>query len=284
MIIDIHCHTSDKKLYGLHTEDASIFKINDLSSDIDKICLLATCFPYKKSGVSAEQLLYRLGFYDKFYVFDTADLSAKNRIFNNELYRIDSNLKDGLVKGAKLYPGYQKFNYYDFKLFKFCETCGFYNAPIMIHTGELHHCCPKEERERGINLRCSRERCAIDENSGMSNPLSMVYLFQEFPKQKFILSHMGNPYFDELYYVLDNYPNTYTDISGQFISGKEDTKEYKQFIVDKINGFDPERLLFGSDFPIQSFKDSIELIERSKFTSEEKDKIYYNNAQQLLNI
>jgi predicted TIM-barrel fold metal-dependent hydrolase len=83
--------------------------------------------------------------------------------------------------------------------------------------------------------------------------------------------------------------NLYTDISGQFVSGSEDSPEYKKEIIKEINLFldipgVEDRILFGTDFPIQSYFHSIELVENLGVSQEIRDKIYYKNARKILGL
>ena len=87
-----------------------------------------------------------------------------------------------------------------------------------------------------------------------------------------------------------NCPNIYADISGQFLSGTiEDTPSYRQLIVEEIKKFlqldnGLNRLLFGTDFPIQSYADTLALVAALKIKATEVDKILWENAAQLLKI
>ena len=84
--------------------------------------------------------------------------------------------------------------------------------------------------------------------------------------------------------------NIYTDISGQFLSkSEEDTAEYKKLITEEIKRFldlpsGLNRVMFGTDFPIQSYSDSIELVESLGLSASEKVMIYQSNATQLLKL
>ena len=158
-----------------------------------------------------------------------------------------------------------------------------YDLPVVFHCGELHHCCPKELR----NNKCNGN-CYIDNNQFMSRPLMMLSVAKAYPDLTIILSHLGNPYFSETRQVMRECNNVYTDISGQFLSGtNEDSIVYRAELKKEIEEFidlpdGAKRLFFGTDFPIQSYKDSLDLIEMLNISKNDKQKILYENAKNML--
>lgn len=287
MIIDIHAHNSNHKLWGLHTESATI---SDLEKEakkhgIRKIFLMATYFPYKKSGLRNEELLKRIKNNNLFGMFASLDASCDINDAVKSLRRLAQNK---LIIGLKLYPGYQKFNLSDKKMEAIYELAEEFKLPIAIHVGELHHCCSKEKREKR-KTRCGNI-CPIDTFSYLARPKEAESVIRNHINVNFILAHLGNPYFSEVRDLMKKYQNVYTDMSGQFISGSdEDTPEYRKEIKNEIEKFLQienmlDRLMFASDFPIQSYKDSIELIEMLDLPPEKKRKIYSINAIKLFNL
>jgi predicted TIM-barrel fold metal-dependent hydrolase len=76
-------------------------------------------------------------------------------------------------------------------------------------------------------------------------------------------------------------------MSGLIHSNHEDEKEIENS-VQEIKIFLAEcgssKLLFGTDFPVQTHVDSVYFIERAMgcFPNEAKEDVYYNNARRLL--
>jgi predicted TIM-barrel fold metal-dependent hydrolase len=107
-----------------------------------------------------------------------------------------------------------------------------------------------------------------------------------FPNVRFLAAHLANPFFTELQNVMKICPNVYTDISGLLVSGtNQDTTHYTQLLKSQISNFiaiDSHRILFGSDFPIQSYEDSINLLNSIHISPADKQLILTKNAQTLL--
>lgn len=83
-------------------------------------------------------------------------------------------------------------------------------------------------------------------------------------------------------------PNVWTDISGQFISGSsEDTPEYRQSIVEEIRKFlnlerHSERVAFATDFPIQSYADSLDLVQKLDLDNHARNNMLVANAIRII--
>lgn len=287
MIIDIHAHTSNHQMLGLHTKTATIQDLEAYAKkyNIEKIVLMATYFPFKGSGLSNYELLKRVQDKELFLIFGSLDSSGDIEQGVGELKELAKQKK---IAGIKLYPGYQIFDCADEKIFPVYELALKYNLPVKFHTGELHHCCSRENRGKG-EFRCG-DYCRIDKYGDLSKPENILPVAKHFENVKFILSHLSNPYFSQLREVMRQCSNVYTDISGQFVSAtEEDTKEYRNLIKEEIieflklpNGAD--RLMFGTDFPIQSYEDSFAIIDSLNLNSVDKNKVLYQNAKKILDL
>ncbi|MFA5987162.1 MAG: amidohydrolase family protein [Candidatus Paceibacterota bacterium] len=288
MIVDIHAHTSNRPLYGLHTTDASIGAIEKLAAqyDVRKVFLLATYFPFKGRGVHNRDLLGRIGQRELFGAFGSLDVMND---LGGGILELADLAGERLVTGVKLYPGYQNFGVSNPEMFLLYQMAADYGLPVMIHSGQLHHCCSDEDRAAG-RLKCGSSFCYIDRLGHLAEPRSMELAISSCPDVDFILCHMGNPYFDQLEYLMNKYSNVFTDTSGQLKSGSgEDTQEYRKFLVRQMmrvlnTKFGRERVLFGTDFPIQSYNDSIGLIESLPISDADRQLIYWGNANRLLNL
>lgn len=285
--IDFHAHTSEHKLWGLHTQTATISDLVKLAAkhDLKKIVLLATYFPFKGSGLKNKELLDRISDNPLFCMF--ASLDVQNN-FEQGLEELRELAEQGKICGIKLYPGYQVFSPSDSKVFPVYELAREFALPVMFHGGELHHCCQEQDRKQG-HFRCGKD-CKIDQFGHLAQPQAFVEAVKNFPTVNFIISHLANPYFEELRQIMSLYPNVYTDISGQFLSATAEAKpEYQELIVSEIKKFlvlpqGADRLMFGTDFPIQSYEDSISLIESLNLNAADLEKVYFSNAAKLLKL
>lgn len=270
----------------LHVTSASITSLEEEARKygISSIILLATYFPLKKTGVHNLDLLERIKGHSLFQMFGSLDIMNS---FNSGLFELELLAQKSKIAGIKLYPGYQGFKPSEKKLNKVYALAEKYHLPIMLHGGSLHHCCSSEVRKAGPRP-CGLRNCKIEEYGDFGRPHYVERAARDYPSVKFVVSHLANPYFSELRTVMDHCPNVFTDISGQFVSGsEEDSEEYRQFIVSEIRKFlscsqGSERIMFATDFPIQGYKDSLDLVRRLNLNGKGEEKILSLNAIRVL--
>lgn len=287
MIIDIHAHTSNHRLRDLHTASANIETLYSEARrfGIGTIVLMATYFPLKGTGVHNLDLLDRIRGKPLFKAFGSLDVTKDVGAGLDELLYLALR---GEIAGIKLYPGYQGFEPGDSRLYEIYDLAECLNLPVMFHGGELHHCCPPDRRLTPFP--CGLDHCRLDDLQELARPCHVRKVARDFPSVKFVVSHLANPYFGELRDVMGECPNVFTDISGQFVSGSdEDTEDYRQMIVLEILKFlalpgGADRIMFGTDFPIQSYGDSIDLVNRLDLSSENREKIFHLNAEFVLDV
>lgn len=288
MIIDVHVHTSDKPMVGLHTADASIDAIERCADryDLRKIFVIATYFPFKGRGVPNREMLKRIEGHERFAMIGSLDVMNR---FEEGLAELEELAASGLLVGLKLFAGYQTFRISDPSIFGVYRLAQKYSLPVTIHGGELHHCCSRERRESG-NLKCGNSFCWIDQNQDLARPSVFREAIRSFPEVHFVIAHLANPYFEELRHLMTEFPNVVTDLSGQFLSGTDEARSaYKALIVEELQTFlaipnGADRLLFASDFPIQSFEDTIQLVEMLGLSEDAKEKILWRNANRVYRL
>ena len=83
-------------------------------------------------------------------------------------------LEAGDIKGVKLYPGYEPFYPADTKLEPAYKLAEEFDVPVMIHTGYTYSPTGKVKYSHPINV----DEVAVD-----------------FPKVRFLICHLGNPWF-----------------------------------------------------------------------------------------
>jgi len=270
-------------MQDLHVSSASIDFLESLARrfGISRIFLMATYFPIKGTGVHNFDLLHRIEGHPLFRMFGSLDVMND---LDAGLAELDLLARKGRIAGIKLYPGYQGFEPSEPRLERLYALAERYRLPVMLHSGELHHCCRYKDTGRKP---CGLAVCKIEEYDDLSRPAYVEKPARDHEKVKFVVSHLANPHFSELRKVMERCPNVFTDISGQFVSGtEEDTEEYRQLVVSEIRQFlslpdGDKRIMFATDFPIQSYADSLDLIARLKLSEKALKNILALNAAGL---
>ncbi len=165
-----------------------------------------------------------------------------------------SRLKAAGIKGIKLHPEFQGIDLADPSLEPFFEEVGA-DFALMIHIGD-----PKVS------------------SANLSTPRKVAAIIKRFPKLRIIAAHLGGYCFwDE---VMEE------------LAGKEiylDTSSALPFIPPEIlkkiiskHGY--SKILFGSDYPLNTPQKELELLDRiSWLSTTAKERIYGQNCAELLN-
>ncbi len=187
----------------------------------------------------------------RFISFGTVHPAAEDAV--DEIERVKSL---GL-KGIKLHNDYQGVFIFDEickPIYKRCEELG---LPIVFHMG----------------------RDPISPNVHRAMPYDLLELHENFPKLKIIGAHMGGVYaWESVYHYIAGVENIWLDTA--FTADYIDEGLFTEIV--KKHGAD--RVLYGSDLPWSNPEKEKALVARLPVSDEEKEKIYWKNAVELLQI
>lgn len=112
----------------------------------------------------------------------------------------------------------------------------------------------------------------------LATPKSFADVAEKVPELTIVAAHLGGMMmFDDVEeYLAGKYGNVYFDTA--MIAGY--ISEEQLFRIIKTHGVD--KILFGSDVPWDNPQNEIDLINSLPLNSEEKELIYYKNAEKLL--
>lgn len=175
-------------------------------------------------------------------------------------------LKDGRVKGLKMYSGYEHYYPYDKRYQKIYDLCVEYGVPAMFHTGDTF--------SAGGKLR-------------YSHPLNIDEVAVDNPELKIVMCHLGNPWILDCEEVLYKNKNVYADISG-FVLG-DFTNYYEEFMKEKITELlnyagEPRYLLYGTDWPISNMESYLKFVSGLELSDHARELLMYKNSEKLFKI
>ena len=169
-------------------------------------------------------------------------------------------LKDDIIKGIKLYCGYEHHYPYDERYQIVYDICVEFDCPFMIHTGDAFSNRAKVKYSHPLNI----DDVAVDN-----------------PELKIVMCHIGNPWITDCQEVLYKNSNVYADISGLIVGDFTSSGEihYADKIKEILNYVDsPHHLLYGSDWPISNMKSYTNFVQKLGLDKESYDLLMYKNA------
>jgi hypothetical protein len=184
-----------------------------------------------------------------------------------DLFTMEERIRDGIVKGIKLYPGYDHYAINDPSLESVFRIAAKYDVPVMIHTGDTY--------SRSAKVR-------------QAHPLLVDDVAVDYPEVKFVVCHLGNPWFQDTAEVLYKNKNVYADISGLTLG--EFDYEFERYMVTRVRDMimymgDPGRqLLYGSDWPLVRMGPYIKFLASLELPDEARENISWRTAARLFKI
>ncbi|MEX1258025.1 MAG: amidohydrolase family protein [Gemmatimonadota bacterium] len=184
-----------------------------------------------------------------------------------DLFHMEERIRDGLVKGIKLYPGYDKYPINDPSLETVFRIAAKHNVPVMIHCGDTY---------------------AANAKVRMAHPLLVDDVAVDYPDVRFVICHLGNPWFQDTAEVLYKNDNVFADISG-LVLGDFDYA-FERHLVARVKDMiaymgDPGRqLMYGSDWPLVEMGPYVKFLNSLEFEGETFENIAWRTASRLFEI
>jgi hypothetical protein len=171
-----------------------------------------------------------------------------------------------LVKGLKLYPGYEPFYPHDHRLKVVYDLAEEFHVPVMIHTGDTY-------------TRTGKLKYA--------HPLEVDEVAVDHPNVSLVICHLGNPWLVDCMEVVYKNPNVYADFSGLILG--EFTEAFEDYMEQQISEVilyagERRKFLYGSDWPICSMKSYVDFVRQLKLSENDLHAIMYENARSLFRL
>ncbi|HEX6070410.1 MAG TPA: amidohydrolase family protein [Longimicrobiaceae bacterium] len=175
-------------------------------------------------------------------------------------------LKEGRIRGLKLYPGYEAFYVHDPRMRVIYELAGEFGVPVMIHTGDTFD--PKGKVK-------------------YAHPLEVDEVAVDFRDVTFVICHLGNPWVTDAMEVIYKNENVVGDISG-FTLGQFDER-FEQYMLQAVKQVltfagDPSSLLYGTDWPICQMSSYLRFVRNLGLTEEETELVLWKNTARIFKL
>ena len=182
---------------------------------------------------------------------------------------VETRLRREACVGVKLYPGYNFQYVYDKIYGPVYELAERYDKPVAVHTGATAH--------SGAILK-------------YCHPLTLDEAAAKYPKVRFVMCHLGNPWITDAAAVISKNPNVAADLSG-LLEGRPDMPElfseqegyirHIQAWLGYMGAYD--RLMFGTDWPLVNIENYIEFIARL-VPERHHENVFAKNARRVYGL
>ncbi len=266
MLIDCHVHINN---YDAHTPKTPAQTAGELFADMARVgvdhAVVLTSYKVGPERPHVDEVIEVLHGDPRTTIVE--GLRWRGNGERTDLFRLEERLRDGLVKGIKLYPGYENYAINDASLESVFHIAAKYDVPVMIHTGDTY---AKQAKLR------------------QAHPLLIDDVAVDFPDVKFIMCHLGNPWFQDAAEVLYKNDNVYADISGLTLGDFH--YEFERYMVQRVKDLimymgDPGRqLMYGTDWPLAGMGTYLRFFDGLELPDEARENIAWRTAARLFRI
>lgn len=264
MIIDIHTHINNYHEERVVSLEDCLDKLTEtMKENHVNYSLVLTSYKVNEHRPSTQKVVEAIQGRDNLGV--VAGISYLN-YDHRDLREISEYLEAGLIKGLKLYPGYEPFYPHDNRMKVVYDMAVEYDVPVMFHSGDTYS--PKGKIK-------------------YSHPIHIDDVAVDFPELKIVICHVGNPWIKDCMEVVYKNKNVYTDFSGLVLGNFSD--KFERFMKNELEEMityagNPRYLLYGTDWPISNMSSYLNFIKQLDLPDEKKELILWKNAAELFKI
>ena len=264
-LIDAHVHLNN---YHESTRRPTPDHARELFAQMDESgidhAVVISSYKVDMDRPSAEELIELLAGNPRITLVEGLRWRGEDR---TDLFSLEERIAAGLTKGIKLYPGYDHYPINDPSLESVFRIAGKHDVPVMIHTGDTY---AKTAKVR------------------MAHPLLVDDIAVDYPNVRFVMCHLGNPWFQDAAEVLYKNDNVFGDISGLTLG--EFSYQFERYVAMRLKEMitymgDPgSQLMYGSDWPLVKMKPYLKLLNELEFNPEQLENVAWRTAVQLFDI
>jgi predicted TIM-barrel fold metal-dependent hydrolase len=264
MIIDCHTHLNNYHDEGVDSLQACVENLHlEMRRNRIDIALVLTSYKVNPGRPSTRATIDATR--DRRHIRVVAGLGFAT-LSPAVLDGLRADLRIGSICGLKLYPGYEPFFPNDPALDPVYALAEEFHVPVMVHSGDTF--TPKGKLK-------------------YAHPLQIDEVAVDHPGVDFIICHLGNPWIRDCMEVVYKNRNVYTDISGLVLG--DFTDRFESFMRKQLQemleyGVEPDKVLFGTDWPLASMESYLEFIEELSIPERERRKIMWENAARLFKL
>lgn len=264
MIIDCHTHLNryEEGQWATLAERYAELKRDMRANGVDHALVLSS-YLVTEARPSTREILEVVG--DDPQIGVVAGVSYYN-YRAADLADLRSLLREGRIRGLKLYPGYEAFYVHDPRMRVVYELAGEFNVPVMIHTGDTYD--PKGKLK-------------------YAHPLEVDEIAVDFREVTFVICHLGNPWVTDAMEVIYKNDNVVGDISG-FTLGHFDER-FEQYMLQAVKQVlifagNPSSLLFGTDWPICQMSSYLRFVRNLGLSDEDTELVLWKNTARIFKL
>ena len=264
MIIDSHVHLSIYDNNAVSLEEVFVLFLKEMQKNgVNYAIIIPDNIKGSGSIANLNKAIKLIGERKNLFLLGSPQIIQRGL---NELEKYQKLLEDGKIKGLKFFPGHDPYYPTDERCLPYYELGEKMAAPVLFHTGE-----------NSGDSKCAK----------WNDPKYIVEVAKRYPKLKVIITHYYWPKLDYCYEITKNVSNIYFELAA--LADKEVIKksggiEKIKKILKKTISDRPDKVIFGTDWPVCQIEDHLELVKSLGLSRDVKNKILYKNSTIVYNL
>ena len=264
MIIDSHVHISTYNDGVVSLKDAFDLFLEEMkNNNIEAAIIIPDNIEGSDQIVDLEKAIELIGERKNLFLLGSPQVIQRGA---NELERYQKLMEMEKIKGIKFFPGHDPYYPIDERCLPYYELCQKLDLPVLFHTGE-----------NSGDSECAK----------WNDPKYIVEIAKKYPKLKVIITHYYWPKMDYCYEITKDVPNIYFETAAmadaevvEKSGGIEKVKEIlRKTIADR-----PDKVMFGTDWPMCKIEEHIKLIKSLGLEKNIEEKVFSGNTSSLYKL
>jgi len=267
MIIDAHVHISLYKGNAVSLEKSRDLLLEEMARNgIAYAIVIPDNIEHLTDIADLEKAIELTKGHKEFFLLGSPQIIQRG---SDELQKYKELLEQGTVKGIKFFPGHDPYYPTDKRCMPYYELLQNLDHPIVIHTGDVSS-DPRIKNPLEYN-----------------DPKYIVEIAKNFPKLKIVIAHYFWPKIDYCYEITHKIANIYFDLAGTGdaeVLEKSGGIEKMRNILEKTIQDRPDKVIFGTDWPMCDIKKHIDLVRSLKVDEVTKERVFSKNAVEVYKL
>jgi len=255
-MIDVHVHISSIEGVAASPRDAAQVLAREMERfGLDAVIVIPDNVP-NPDMLGLEETLALARTDPHIHVLGSPDILGQG---HSQLEFFRQTMRKGLLRGLKVFCGHDAYSPTDARLGPYLDLLEGEDLPLVVHTGE---------------------NPGDPEASRWTRPKTVVELAQKWPRVRIVLAHLCWPHVHECFELCHTVPNIYYDMSGVAAAsvlartGEETMQETLRVLAEHC----PDRLMFGSDWPMVSFARQLGFLRALTLQESVLEQVLHGNA------
>lgn len=264
MIIDSHIHISLYNDNAKNLKDAFNLFLQEMEKNgISGAIIIPDNVEGSDSIADLDKAIELIGERKNLFLLGSPQIIQRG---SEELEKYQRFLEEGKIKGIKFFPGHDPYYPTDERCLPYYELCQKLDVPVLFHTGE-----------NSGDSDCAK----------WNDPKYIAEIAKKYLQLKVIITHYYWPKMDYCYEITKDITNIYFEtaaMADEEVVEKSGGIEKVKEILKKTIANRPDKVIFGTDWPMCKIEEHIELVKSLGLSEDLESGVFRENSKRIYKL